>query len=50
MSNWYVCTHDWEVATNDWDSCKNTTNVICKKCKVPGEQDNETGVICWPTT
>jgi hypothetical protein len=48
-NNWSECEHEWEVDPTDWDNDL-AEQVICKKCKCPGERDYATGKVFWPTT
>lgn len=48
---WDDCEHEWTEDTSDHDICKDGyTQVVCKKCGVPGEQTDATGEVYWPTT
>lgn len=49
--SWNNCEHEWVTAPGDWDSCcDHLEQVICKKCKCPGELDTRTNEVFWPAT
>ena len=46
---WVECVHDWG-PIYDSDIGEDRIEVICVKCGCPGELDNKTGEVYWPTT
>jgi hypothetical protein len=50
MNRWDECDHEWEVRSNDWDAKVGFTEVVCWKCDCPGERNDSTGHVDWPTT
>lgn len=49
MSEWTKCDHEWEEVDSEYGN-ENYSEVICKKCKCPGEKDLRTGDVFWPAT
>ena len=43
------CKHEWEEMDSQFNNEK-TTDVVCKKCGVCGEKNNEDGCVFWPAT
>jgi hypothetical protein len=48
--DWRACQHLWEVYGDGGDLGGNRTEVICRKCKCPGDYEEDHGSIVWPTT
>jgi len=42
------CEHQWIENPYDYDSCQ--TQVVCSLCHCPGELDEKTGELVYPTT
>ena len=50
MSDWDTCEHEWKALIDSQFHNENSTDVVCVKCRCPGEQDNATGEVYWPAT
>jgi hypothetical protein len=46
---WEECDHVWSETDSQYTN-EYSTDVICEKCKCPGEKDNVTGEVFWPAT
>lgn len=48
---WSLCPkHEWRESARDSDLGGNRTEVICAHCGCPGERNDDTGAVYWPTT
>jgi hypothetical protein len=50
--SWDDCEHEWVEKWYDdvADGKPGYTQMLCKKCKCPGERDDTDGSIFWPCT
>lgn len=53
--DWSICEHEWVVSPGSWElgdvpGMGPREEVVCTKCKCPGERYTNTGEVEWPTT
>jgi hypothetical protein len=49
-ADWATCEHEWEIYGDGGDLGGNRTEVICRKCKCPGDYEEDHWEVVWPTT
>ena len=50
VSDWNTCEHEWKALIDSQFHNENSTDVVCVKCRCPGEMDNKTKEVFWPAT